>query len=225
MSEKKTFFSRRSIIKGAGVAAGAGIIGAGSLFYSTQPALAAPGDTPISANALDITANDGSVTEVNVTPSLTLSWSQFSSGVSGFDFSVQAAPSGGTLTEASAVTGVSDSSATGVSSFSIQNSGSLSDESGLVNIDLQAIPLVSNGALTQSALPTDVGDNQSETTNIDYAVTVTANSATSNGASASVTSPDPNGSFGVTLNNDAGTTEATGTINTDGSTGESTTSV
>ena len=211
----KTFFSRRGMIKGAGVATGIGIIGGGSLLYSTQPALAALGDDPISADALSITANDGSVTEVGVTPTLSLQWSNFSSGISGFDIAIQAAPSGGALANAQALTGVSDGTMQDVSSYSVQNSGSNSDASGIADISLNTVTLVSSGAITESALPQNVGDGESATTTLDYAVTATANSA-SGGGSASDTSPSPSGSFDVTLNNDAGTTTATGTMATNG---------
>lgn len=217
MDESKTFLSRRRIIKGAGVATGIGIIGGGSLLYASQPALAAVGDSPISASGLDITANDGSVTEVTVTPSLSLQWSQFSSGVSGFDIEVEVAPSGGTLSSAQSLTGVSDDTTTGVSSYSVQDSGSNADPSGIADISLAGIDLVSSGALTQSDLPSDVSDGATDSTAVDFAVTVTANSA-SGGDSATDTSPDPSGSFDVTLTNDAGTTNATGTVNASGTT-------
>jgi hypothetical protein len=204
------------------VATGIGIIGGGSLLYASQPALAAVGDNPISASGLDITANDGSVTEVTVTPTLSLEWSQFSSGIAGFDIELQVAPSGGTLATAQSLTGVSDGTATGVSSYSVQDSGSNGDPSGIADISLAGIDLVSSGALTQSALPTDVGDGATATETVDFAVTVTANSASGSGT-ATDTSPTPSGSFDVTLTNDAGSTTATGTIETGGSTGSSNT--
>ena len=218
MDESKAFLSRRRIIKGTGVATGIGLIGGGSLLYASQPALAAVGDSPISASGLDITANDGSVTEVTVTPSLSLEWSNFSSGISGFDIELQVAPSGGTLATAQSLTGVSDGTATGVSSYSVQNTGSNADPSGIADISLAGIGLVSSGALTQSALPSNVGDGNTVTETVDFAVTVTANSA-SGGGSATDTSPSPAGSFDVTLTNDAGTTNATGTVATNGTTG------
>ena len=211
----KTFLSRRGMMKGAGVATGIGIIGGGSLLYATQPVLAALGDDPISADALSITANDESVTEVGVTPTLSLQWSSFSSGISGFDITIQAAPSGGTLANAQTLTGVSDGTTTGVSSYSVQDSGANGNASGIADISLDVVNLVSSGAITASALPQNVGDGESATTTLDYAVTVTANSA-SGGGSASDTSPSPSGSFDVTLNNEAGTTTASGTLATDG---------
>lgn len=222
MSENENFFTRRRVIKGASVATGIGVIGGGSLLYSSQPALAAVGDSPISASGLDITANDGSVTEVTVTPSLSLQWSQFSSGVSGFDIDLKVAPSGGTLTTAKKLTGISDGNATGVSSYTVQDNGANADPSGIADISLAGIGLVSSGALTQSALPSNVGDGDTVTETVDFAVTVTANSA-SGGGSATDTSPSPSGSFDVTLTNNAGSTTATGTVSTSGSTGSSNT--
>ncbi|WP_273838584.1 hypothetical protein [Halococcus sp. PRR34] len=218
MSDKENFFTRRRVIKGASVATGIGIIGGGSLFYSSQPALAAVGDSPISASGLDMTANDGSVTEVTVTPTLSLEWSKFSSGISGFDIELQVAPSGGTLTTAESLTGVSDGTTTGVSSYSIQNTGSNADPGGIADISLAGIGLVSSGALTQSDLPSNVGDGATATETVDFAVTVTANSASGSGT-ATDTSPSPSGSFDVTLTNDAGSTTATGTISTSGTSG------
>ncbi|EMA51057.1 hypothetical protein [Halococcus salifodinae] len=218
MSDKENFFTRRRVIKGASVATGIGIIGGGSLFYSSQPALAAVGDSPISASGLDMTANDGSVTEVTVTPTLSLEWSKFSSGISGFDIELQVAPSGGTLTTAESLTGVSDGTTTGVSSYSIQNTGSNADPGGIADISLAGIGLVSSGALTQSDLPSNVGDGATATETVDFAVTVTANSASGSGT-ATDTSPSPSGSFDVTLTNDAGSTTATGNISTSGTSG------
>jgi hypothetical protein len=217
MDKSKTFLSRRRILKGAGVATGIGIIGGGSLLYSSQPALAAVGDSPISASGLDMTANDGSVSEVTVTPALSLQWSKFSSGISGFDIELAVAPAGGTLTTAKSLTGISDGTTTDVSSYAIQNSGSNADPSGIADISLAGTGLVSSGALTQSDLPSNVGDGDTVTETIDFAVTVTANSA-SGGGSATDTSPSPSGSFDVTLTNDAGSTTATGTVATDGTT-------
>lgn len=132
--------------------------------------------------------------------------------MSEFDIVVRAASSGGDLSDAQSVTGVSDATVTGVSTFSVQNSGALSDESGIVDVTLTGVPLVGSGAIATSALPSNVADGESDTTTLDYAVAVTATSASGAG-SASVT---PNGSFDVTLNNDAGSTTATGTINTNG---------
>lgn len=218
MDDNNTFLSRRRIIKGAGVATGIGIIGGGSLLYSSQPALAAVGDNPISASKLSLTANNNAVTEVTVTPSLSLEWSKFSSGISGFDIELKVGPSGGSLGSAKKLTGVSDSTAAGVSSYSIQNTGSNADSSGIADISLTGIGLVASGALTQSALPNGVGDGATATKAVDFAVTVTANSVSGTGT-ATDTSPDPAGSFDVTLTNDAGTTNATGTISTSGTSG------
>ncbi|EMA41330.1 hypothetical protein C448_12201 [Halococcus morrhuae DSM 1307] len=218
MDDNNTFLSRRRIIKGAGVATGIGIIGGGSLLYSSQPALAAVGSSPISASNLSITANNNAVTEVTVEPVLSLKWSSFSSGISGFDIDVTAGPSGGSLSSAANLTGVSDGTTAGVSSYSVQNTGSNGDSEGIADISLAGIGLVSSGALTQSDLPSGVTDGTSGTKTVDFAVTVTANSASGNG-SATDTSPDPAGSFDVTLNNDAGTTNATGNINTSGTSG------
>lgn len=219
MDDNNTFLSRRRIIKGAGVATGIGIIGGGSLLYSSQPALAAVGSSPISASNLSITANNNAVTEVTVEPSLSLKWSSFSSGISGFDIDVTAGPSGGSLSSAANLTGVSDGTTDGVSSYSVQGTGgSNSDSEGIADISLAGIGLVSSGALTPSDLPSDVTDGSNDTKTVDFAVTVTANSASGNG-SATDTSPDPAGSFDVTLNNDAGTTNATGNINTSGTSG------
>lgn len=72
MDQHDRFFTRRRIVKAASVATGAGALGVGGLFYSSQPALAATGTDPISADALDISANDESVTEVTVTSDLSL---------------------------------------------------------------------------------------------------------------------------------------------------------
>lgn len=221
MDESKTFLSRRRIIKGAGVATGVGIIGGGSLLYSTQPALAATGSS-ITADDLSINTNSGSVTEVTITPNLTLDWSDFSSGINGFEVVVKAAPSGASsLNTATDITGISDSAKSSVDSFSVQGSStgsSLSDPSGTADITLAGVPLVSNNALTASTdLPTNVGDGQSANTTVDYAVTVTATSG-SGGNSASDTSPSPSGSFTVTLDNTSGSTTATGNVTTNGTT-------
>ena len=219
MDDNNTFLSRRRIIKGAGVAAGIGLIGGGSLLYSSQPALAAVGDNPISADNLSISANNNAVTEVTVEPKLKLKWSSFSSGISGFDIDVKAGPSGGSLSPAENLTGVSDGNAAGVSSYSVQGTGgSNSDSEGIADISLAGIGLVSSGALTQSNLPSGVTDGASGTETVKFQVTVTANSASGSGT-ATDTSPDPAGSFEVTLNNDAGTTNATGHINTSGTSG------
>lgn len=218
MDDTKTFLSRRRIIKGAGLATGIGIIGGGSLLYSSQPALAAVGDSPISAAGLDLTANDSAVTEVTVTPALSLQWSKFSSGISKFTIDLKVGPSGGALESAQKLTGVSDDTATGVSSYSVQSGGSNADSSGIADISLAGIDLVSGGPLSKSDLPKGVGDGATATKAVDFAVTVTAHSASGSGT-ATDTSPSPSGSFDVTLTNDAGTATATGTIATDGTTG------
>lgn len=210
-SEDKVFFTRRRIVRGIGVTAGAGAIGAAGLFYSTQPVLAAHGS--LSADALAIEANDEAVTEVTITPSLTLDWSNFSSGVSGFDITVQAAPSGGTLADATALTGVSDDTSSAVTTFS----GTLTSESGSATVDLSGIALVDGGTgpIAESDLPNGVGDGESVTNSLDLEITATANSA-SGGVSANDTTPTT--TFDVTLNNTAGDTTTSGTVNTTGTT-------
>lgn len=210
-SDDKVFFTRRRIVKGIGVSAGAGTIGAAGLFYGSQPVLATHGS--LSADALGIDANDEAVTEVTITPSLTLEWSNFSSGVSGFDITVQAAPSGGTLADATALTGVSDDTSSGVTTFS----GTLTSESGSATVDLSGIPLVDggNGPISTSDLPNSVGDGESVTNSLDLEITATANSASGGGSAVDTT---PTTTFDVTLNNTAGDTTTSGNVSTSGTT-------
>lgn len=213
MSNDKTLLSRRTVLKGAGVTAGVGAVGAGSIVYSTQPALAA--GTSIDASNIDIDENSESITEVNITPDLTLDWDNFSSGVGSFDITISATADGtGNSGPVYELTDVSDDSSSDISSFDTGD-GTLGDTTGSV-----AIGFVQKGlAATVEAIdagtdfPTDVQDGQSATNTINLQVDVTANNAAGN-----TPSDTDNPTFDVSLANPEATTDSHGTISTGGET-------
>lgn len=207
MADKQKFFTRRRLIKGIGVTAGAGAIGGASLVYSSQPALAASGDLNPSDVTVDTT--DGGISDVYVTPALTVDWGDFSGGVSGFDITVSAGTSEGSTTSAESLTGISADSATGVSTFALQDGGALTDSTGTVNIDLTEISFVgTDNPLGSSDLPSTSSDGGSDSTTIYYEVEVVANST-----SANTTGTDTvTGDFAVTVNDTGGTSTVGGDI-------------
>lgn len=94
MSEKNNnIVSRRTAIRGAGVALGAAAIGGSGLFFMTQGASAqVTSNTLTSDGAIDITGDGGDVTgiELGSTTAFDLSWEGFDSDITSVSFSLEA---------------------------------------------------------------------------------------------------------------------------------------
>ncbi|ELZ33085.1 hypothetical protein [Halorubrum distributum] len=75
--------SRRSVLGGVAAVAGGGITGLGLLTASSRPAAAVAGDPAAfeAGDAPTVTANDGRVESVYLSPALEVSWTDFSEGV------------------------------------------------------------------------------------------------------------------------------------------------
>lgn len=93
MDEKKTLLSRRGIIKGTSMLAGAGAVGGAATWYSTQPAVAADmtdwnASDLISDNRVE--SDDGTLTAVNTAPGIDIDWHNFADGADSADVTITA---------------------------------------------------------------------------------------------------------------------------------------
>jgi len=75
--------TRRSVLGGVAAAAGAAITGAGTLVASSRPAAAIDGDPAAfeAGDAPTVTSNDGRIESVYLSPTLNVSWTDFSERV------------------------------------------------------------------------------------------------------------------------------------------------
>jgi hypothetical protein len=75
--------SRRSLLGGIAAVAGAGLTGLGGLVASSRPAAAIDGDPAAfeAGDAPTVTANDGRIESVYLSPAVEVSWTDFSEGV------------------------------------------------------------------------------------------------------------------------------------------------
>lgn len=214
MSDNRNFFTRRRLIKGIGVTAGAGAVGGASIVYASQPALAAHGD--FSAGDTSVDTTDGDISDVSVAPDLTVEWGDFSDGVSGFDITVSAGTADNNTNPATngSLTGLDgDTENPDVSTFSTGDN-TLTDTDGTVDIVLPEISLVgTDNALTDGELPTVNDEGGSATTTVHYDVEVTANSINGDSTGTDTVS----GQFDVTVNDTGGTSTVDGSLDTNAS--------
>jgi hypothetical protein len=75
--------TRRSLLGGVAAVAGAGLAGVGGLVASSRPAAAIDGDPAAfeAGDAPTVTANDGRIESVYLSPAVEVSWTDFSEGV------------------------------------------------------------------------------------------------------------------------------------------------
>lgn len=194
MNSEKTFISRRRIVKGSTVTAGAVALAGVTSWYGSQPAIAAHVDQWTASDTGPVQKADGVLDAVHVEPTIDIEWDNFTTGADSVDITLKAhLPSTtndhideaqtDTIFDEPAIddTTLDDTTTTDVVDIeNVQNDhdGGFDTLNGGVRIYLDNVDITNGGDITEDYFTDDTsGDGESQKTAVDLELQTEVNGA------------------------------------------------
>lgn len=191
----KLTLTRRTALKGIGVLGGVGTAAAGTIYYSTEGAVATASFDAANTN---VTTDDGTITKVTIAPEITVGWGGFDTAPNTINVDVKAKPTNDTNLTGSRT--VSDSFST---------SSTTLDGSETVTMGTYNLVDPTNGPWEPSDFEASTdGTSTTRTITLDLHVKVSSSSMTVTDAIVGTT-------YDVTVSNQPATSSTSGSANTD----------
>lgn len=197
MADNNTLLSRRGVIKGSTITAGAVALAGVTSWYGSQPAIAAHVDQWTASDTDVVQSTDGQLSAVNTEPTVEIEWDNFTAGADSVDVTLTAYLPSTTndhidtgkqdiIFDQSAIVDAGTSGVVGVESVADVHAGGFDTVHGGVRITLDAFDITNGGDIVESDFTDDSSDTANQVTEVDLELVTEVNGAQSANPTASM---------------------------------------
>lgn len=178
MHTDKTVLSRRRVIKGSTITAGAVALAGVSAWYGSQPAIAAHVDQWTASDTDTVQSDNGEVFAVWTEPTVEIEWDNFTAGADSVDVTLNAYLPARTndhidsnkmdvIFDQPAIVDTSTTGVVGIEEVEDVHAGGFETVNGGVRITLDAFDITNGGDINESDFSDDSSDTANQVTEVD----------------------------------------------------------